>query len=155
MERDLDADREPVRPFGEVETVASRRRGTRDGRACWTSPTPLRQLRARRGQADAVVADLEPERVVLPLGDAICTSPGPLRGETPCLIAFSTSGCRIRRGTSASRASGAMSNRTESRSWNRVCSISRYFWRNSSSSCSETPPRPIGRRSGAADRSAG
>ena len=34
-----------------------------------------------------------------------------------------------------------MSNRTERRSWKRVCSISRYFCRNSSSSCSETRGR--------------
>ena len=61
--------------------------------------------------------------------------PGPLFLATPCLIAFSTSGCRIRFGTSVSSVSGWTSKRTTSRSAKRVCSIWRYFARKSSSAC--------------------
>ena len=43
-------------------------------------------------------------------GDEMRIGARPLRGAMPCLIAFSTSGCRIRRGTSASSVSGSMSN---------------------------------------------
>ena len=62
--------------------------------------------------------------------------PGPDFRATPCLIAFSTSGCSSRVGTSASSVSGWTSKWTTSRSANRVCSISRYFARKSSSAWS-------------------
>ena len=51
-------------------------------------------------------------------------------------MAFSTSGCRMRLGTSASSVSGCTSKRTTRRSAKRVCSISRYFDRKSSSAWS-------------------
>ena len=112
-----------ARVFERPTPVCSRRARRRAGRR------RCRGLPARAGRRRAGERDLRP-------------CPGPLRGATPCLIAFSTSGCRIRRGTSASSVSGSMSNLTVRRSWKRVCSISRYFCRNSSSSCSETLGAP-------------
>ena len=53
--------------------------------------------------------------------------PGPDFRATPYLIAFSTSGCSSRLGTSASSVSGWMSKRTTRRSAKRVRSMSRYF----------------------------
>ena len=53
--------------------------------------------------------------------------PGPAFRATPCLIAFSTSGCSSRLGTSASSVSGWTSKRTTRRSAKRVCSICEVF----------------------------
>ena len=60
----------------------------------------------RAVQPAAVVAHLASTACRRSRPATICTWPPPVRGAMPCLIAFSTSGCRIIRGTSASSVVG-------------------------------------------------
>ena len=115
------------------------RRGSRAGRACWRGRCRCAAARAPRRSARRRRRGPRARGAPFWRRDAICDRrQDRCAATTPCWIAFSTSGCRISRGTSASSVSGSMSKRTVRRSWKRVCSISRYFCRNSSSSCSGT-----------------
>ena len=109
-----------------------RRRGARAGPACCAARRPCGRRRsgrwAGRGRRPARASA---SRRPLSRYTRTATCPAPGRAAMPCLIAFSTSGCRIRFGTSASPTSCAMSSSTESRSWKRVRWISRYTWRSS------------------------
>ncbi len=165
-----------MRRDGRFIRAAANRKGSRRARQSavrlgelerWPRRTGIEPV-ARVRQPDAATHcgahGAEPGAVVAYLEPAVASASRrarsrrvrhPACGETPCLIAFSTSGCRIRFGTRRRACRDRRRIATVSRSWNRVCSISRYFCRNSSSSCSGDLCAPCGPASGAAGRSGG
>ena len=67
---------------------------------------------SRRRQPDAVVLDVELEHGAVTARLGRRSGPASACGPMPCLMAFSTSGCSKRFGTSASSVSGSTSNAT-------------------------------------------
>ena len=97
LKGNLDPHRQARPAVGELEPMAVAVEALEPSARVREADAAAQPRACARVQPDAVVPDFEPERVVF-APDAICTCPGPLRGAMPCLIAFSTSGCRIRRG---------------------------------------------------------
>ncbi len=105
VERNLHLNGESFGLFGELQPV-------RGAVQAFEAGTRVRQADARvQARAGAARRDRRRCRALRSrapssrMREEIWMSPRPLRGDTPCLIAFSTSGCRISRGTSASSVS--------------------------------------------------
>ena len=110
-------------PDGGTRTGSRRRRDAAAApassrRRCPSAAPSARPPTVRRRRRALPCSSLSPSRRA-----EMSMWPGPDFFATPCLIAFSTSGCRIRFGTSVSSVSGCTSKRTTRRSAKRVCSI--------------------------------
>ena len=132
-----DDDRDAPASSGGTRTGSRRRTDAAGARASSTRrcPSAAPSARLRTGRRPSSRTSIQQLVAVAPRARCRCGR-GRTSCATPCLIAFSTSGCSSRVGTSASSVSGWTSKRTTRRSAKRVCSISRYFARKSSSALS-------------------
>ena len=114
-ERESRSGREAAVPVGELEPVMPGRTDIRAARACSRGRRRAQRLqRARRAGRRRCRAPRSTARSPSRPRRRSARGRAPVRGAMPCLIAFSTSGCRIIRGTSASSASGSISTRAPS-----------------------------------------